>query len=86
MKVRRSFLGWCSSEYHFRVKHQNVSVWNGTKYVWNEKHKSQYMHYWKSRCWPPLIEYRDAPTLLGGTRMMVPGVSLGDGVLHITIR
>jgi hypothetical protein len=45
MKVRRSFFAWFSNEYHFRVKHQKVAVWNGTKYSWNERHKSQYRHY-----------------------------------------
>jgi hypothetical protein len=46
MKVRRSLFAWFSNEYHFRVKHQKVAVWNGTKYFWNEKHKSQCRHYW----------------------------------------
>jgi hypothetical protein len=48
MKVRRSFFAWFSNEYHFRVKHQKVAVWNGTKYVWNKNHKAQYRHYWSS--------------------------------------
>jgi hypothetical protein len=48
IKVRRNLFDWFSNEYHFRVKHQKVAVWNGTKYVWNENHKAQYMHYWSS--------------------------------------
>jgi hypothetical protein len=30
------------------VKHKGVAAWNGTKYSWNEKHKSQYRNYWSS--------------------------------------
>jgi hypothetical protein len=48
MKVMRCFFAWFSNEYHFRVKHKKVAVWNGTKYSWNEKHKSQYRYYWSS--------------------------------------
>jgi hypothetical protein len=32
MKVRCSFFAWFSNEYHFRVKHKKVAVWNGNKY------------------------------------------------------
>jgi hypothetical protein len=48
MKLRRSLFAWFINEYHFRVKNQKVAVWNGTKYSWNERHKSQYRHYWSS--------------------------------------
>jgi hypothetical protein len=48
MKVRRSFFAWFSNVYYFRVKHKKAAVWNGTKYSWNERHKSQYRHYWSS--------------------------------------
>jgi hypothetical protein len=48
MTVWRSFFAWFGNEYHFRVKHKKVAVWNGTKYSRNEKHKLQYRHYWSS--------------------------------------
>jgi hypothetical protein len=48
MKVRHSLFAWFSDEYPFRVKHQKVAIWNGTKYVWYEKYNAQYRHYWSS--------------------------------------
>jgi hypothetical protein len=51
MKVRRSFFDWFSNEYHFRVRPKRVAVWDGTKYVWDEKHKAQYRHYWRFMWW-----------------------------------
>jgi hypothetical protein len=90
MKVRRNFFSWFSNEYHFRVKHKKVAVWNGTKYSWSERHKSQYRHYWISM-WghdendqrKSLLAAADCIERIG---RMDPDLSFGDGVSSIRTR
>jgi hypothetical protein len=48
IKAGHSLFAWFGKEYHFREKARPVVSWGGTKYVWGEKKKGQYRHYWRA--------------------------------------
>jgi hypothetical protein len=48
MKVRYSFFAWSIKECDFRETAISAAIWDGNKYVWGEKQKGHYRHYWRA--------------------------------------